>query len=280
MSPMPRCMVELDDITLWHMHTGCFKVEAPTQPLHHPHALWLIAPRGGGVSLLTEDVSCESRPLLLSPVRDHVIAVEGNPLSIELPSYRLGISPLSEHPYHLYASDQGHLIQAMLDELMLTGERLDPSSQRYVAQALSDLLLYREESPTPPDTALGRAEALMDQRYREHALRAEDIAEALGISRAGLYRLLSPYGGFKTCLHALRLDRVARLLRNPQHDSKPIKGLLFHNGFSSTEQFQRLFRQRFGVAARDFRKGARSPTPARWQLALLPNREAPWSISR
>lgn len=107
----------------------------------------------------------------------------------------------------------------------------------------------------------------MRQRLKEHTLRAEDIAEAMGVSRAALYRMLPLNGGFKTCLHALRLDCVALLLRTPQQDHKPIKELLFHNGFSSTEQFQRLFRQRFGVAARTFRKGALSPLLGEWRFA-------------
>lgn len=85
-------------------------------------------------------------------------------------------------------------------------------------------------------------------------------SRTLSISRAHLYRLIAKSGGFKACLNAKRLDTVAQALKNPGYDRTPIKGLLYKNGFSSTEQFQRLFRQRFGISAREFRRpGAVTP---------------------
>ncbi|MFC2992561.1 helix-turn-helix domain-containing protein [Halomonas tibetensis] len=85
-------------------------------------------------------------------------------------------------------------------------------------------------------------------------VRASDVATMADLSRSQLYSRLVPYGGFKTLLCEWRLERIARQLCAPENDATSIKTLLFSNGFSSTEQFQRLFRQRFGISATEFRQ--------------------------
>src|SRR5690554_688749 len=271
MSFAPRLLTQLDDTRLWQMPQARLRAQPPQRTLHDPHTQWLVVPRGGGVALLDEALTSNTTPVLLGPAGSSLVELSGAAIALEVPSYRLAVSPLTGGQNRLLDPEQGHLIRALVEELTLHFERISPESQRYIAQAISDLLCYPAKAPPEVDSSLlMQADRLMRQRLADHALRAEDIAEAMGISRAGLYRVLSPCGGFKTCLHALRLDRVAQLLRNPQQDRKAIKGLLFHNGFSSTEQFQRLFRQRFGVAARAFRKGALSPQLGDWRFNALP----------
>ncbi|MGE4535167.1 helix-turn-helix domain-containing protein [Halomonas sp.] len=268
----PRLLAHLDDIRLWQMPPARMKALPPPCTLHDPHTQWLLVPRDGRINVPEEGLESDTTPLLLGPTGSQVVALEGAAIALEVPSYRLGVSPLTGGQHRLLEHEQGHLVQALLEELTLRIERISPESQRYIAQAISDLLYCPAPAlgETGECSLLAEADTLMRRRLAEHTLRAEDIAQAMGMSRAGLYRVLTPCGGFKTCLHALRLDRVAQLLRNPQQDHKAIKGLLFHNGFSSTEQFQRLFRQRFGVAARAFRKGALSPLLGDWRFEALP----------
>lgn len=267
----PRLLARLDDICLWQMPQARMKARPPTCTLHSPHTQWLLVPRGGHINMPEEALASDITPLLLGAAGSQVVELEGAAIALEVPSYRLAVSPLTGGQHRRLEQEQGYLVQALLEELMLCIERIDAESQRYIAQAFSDLLYApaMDRKPQSKMNLLEEADSLMRQRLAEHTLRAEDIAEAMGMSRAGLYRVLTPCGGFKTCLHALRLDRVAQLLRNPQQDRKAIKGLLFHNGFSSTEQFQRLFRQRFGVAARAFRKGAASPLLGDWYFEKL-----------
>lgn len=275
MSLAPQLQMRLDDIRLWRMPQARMKTLPPAVTPYAPHTQWLLAPLDGRVAVPEDALASDTTPLLLGPTGSRLVVFEGSVIALEVPSYRLEVSPLTGGGHRLLEHEQGHLVRALLGELPLCIEHTNPESQRYIAQAFSDLL----QAPAADRMAenevslLEETDRLMRQRLTEHTLRAEDIAAAMDMSRAGLYRILRPYGGFKTCLHALRLDRVAQLLRTPQQDPKAIKGLLFHNGFSSTEQFQRLFHKRFGVAARAFRKGALSPLLGNWHFDALPRPE-------
>jgi AraC-like DNA-binding protein len=80
-----------------------------------------------------------------------------------------------------------------------------------------------------------------------------DIANAVHISRASLYRLLAAEGGIRAVLLQRRLDQALRLLLADNKDEHSLTGVAKSCGFAGTSQFSRAFRARFGLPPRQYR---------------------------
>ena len=80
------------------------------------------------------------------------------------------------------------------------------------------------------------------------------------VSRAHLYRMFAADGGVARAVRERRLDAAYRELIRPGGSPRLIYGIARHLGFSSSSQFLRAFRTRFGM----------TPSEARQQAAALP----------
>lgn len=108
----------------------------------------------------------------------------------------------------------------------------------------------------------GRAEALFAaaQRYiRLHlgkkGLNADEIARAIGCSRANLYRLFASHDlTVKGHIRDLRLQKLKTFLENPDR-SVPIAVLAQRCGLFDTPNVNRAFRQQFGFTPSELRSG-------------------------
>lgn len=117
------------------------------------------------------------------------------------------------------------------------------------------------ESPT--------REAICDyiaSNLRSQALTPEQICRYFGCSRSQLYRLFQPLGGVATYIRRARLDRCLQELSTG--DGGKIVDVALRWGFVSQSHFSRLFRQAYGMTARDAIECARArnrrhraPTP-------------------
>ena len=268
MQCLPPHVVRVDDIVIRHLSSGRYGLAAQPTEYHRPHLCLALLMING--QLLLEDEHRNKLELLdtsnvvISPWRRYALTLSGSLLSVKFPSYRLNACSLIPLWSHQLSDEQSYLLDTMLREMVTNNTSLESDAQRFVANALSTMVALPERDERrhdlmgneDPNISL-RAEIARTMRDRMHEphLRAEDVTGNLNISRAQLYRVMSPYGGFKTCLQALRLDGVARRLKSPTDDPLSIKAILFQNGFSTTEQFQRLFYKRFKVSARDFRRG-------------------------
>lgn len=271
MSQLSPRVVQVDDIVIRQLPAGHYALTAQPAEFHCPHLCLALLVCNG--QLFMEDAHQEKllingkNNVLIAPWKSYNLKFSESLLSIDFPSYRLNACSLMPLWRHHLSDEQCYLLDTMTREILSARSLPQPSAQRFVANALSTMVALPEpeershdiDGNYDSDVSLRATIArVMRERMHEPHLRAEDVTGNLCISRAQLYRILSPFGGFKTCLHAQRLDEVARRLKNPADDSLSIKALLFRNGFSSTEQFQRLFYKRFNISARDFRRGTHS----------------------
>ncbi|WP_448660264.1 helix-turn-helix domain-containing protein [Sphingomonas sp. CJ99] len=124
-----------------------------------------------------------------------------------------------------------------------------------------------------------RACSLVDERLEEPALDGEIVARALGLSRAGLYRLFGGIGGVQRFIRDRRLRR-AHILLSQATDGSRISQIAYLMGYDSEASFTRAFRQRYGYPPSDM-IGLGSDLVVRTNAALVgslspPNRQALW----
>lgn len=93
----------------------------------------------------------------------------------------------------------------------------------------------------------------IDANLGNAQLGPDDIAEAINLSRASLYRILATEGGIRAVLLKRRLDEALRLMLEDSNDDHSLKKIVRHCGFGGTSQFSRAFRARFGVPPRQYR---------------------------
>lgn len=117
-------------------------------------------------------------------------------------------------------------------------------------------VIPRGESDRASLLALHRT---MIVRYIERHLRDPDltptlIASKLGITPGYLHRLFSSDAEtISRYILRRRLEECSRALRDPARSRKSVTMIAFEHGFSSLPHFCRVFRERFGVTAGDFR---------------------------
>jgi AraC-like DNA-binding protein len=93
----------------------------------------------------------------------------------------------------------------------------------------------------------------IDAHLGNPELGPDEIADAVNLSRASLYRLLSAEGGIRAVLLKRRLDDALRLMLEDNKDERSLKEIVKRCGFGGTSQFSRAFRARFGVPPREYR---------------------------
>ena len=92
-----------------------------------------------------------------------------------------------------------------------------------------------------------RARDFIHRNLEEADLTPERIAQAIGVSRAALYRLFSNEGGVQAWIRRQRVFEAARRLTDPKHREVPIGEIAWSLGFRSETVFSRNFREEFGV---------------------------------
>jgi AraC-like DNA-binding protein len=93
----------------------------------------------------------------------------------------------------------------------------------------------------------------IDAHLGNPELGPDEIADAVHLSRASLYRLLSAEGGIRAVLLKRRLDEALRLMLEDNKDERSLKEIVRRCGFGGTSQFSRAFRARFGARPREYR---------------------------
>lgn len=93
----------------------------------------------------------------------------------------------------------------------------------------------------------------IDAHLADAQLGPGEIADALHLSRASLYRLLAAEGGIRAVLLQRRLDHALRLLLADNKDEYSLTDIAKRCGFGGPSQFSRAFRARFGLPPRQYR---------------------------
>ncbi|MEJ0045516.1 MAG: helix-turn-helix domain-containing protein [Rhodospirillales bacterium] len=96
------------------------------------------------------------------------------------------------------------------------------------------------------------AKRVVDARLHEPNLAPEDVAAAVGISRATLYRLFERDGGVAAFIRERRLRQAGRLLADPA-ERRRISQIAYACGFENETHFSRAFRREYGATASEVR---------------------------
>lgn len=105
-------------------------------------------------------------------------------------------------------------------------------------------------------THLLAAKAYVEEHLDEEGLRANDIAQAVGVSERHLRRLFAAQGvSLADYLLGRRLDRARLALQDPQQRSATVAETAYRFGFSSHAHFSRAFKQHFGLTPSELLRG-------------------------
>ncbi len=150
-----------------------------------------------------------------------------------------------------------------------------------LAQSVLDLMrsLYlRGAFPapgTPPRSRaalLARIKTFIEANLGDPELDPERIARASFVSVRYLHKLFE-HEGTTVCewIRERRLERCCRDLGNPLLRDEPILAIASRWGFTSSAHFSRLFRSRYGVSPRQFRRFAEAGGPGVGDCTLWDN---------
>jgi AraC-like DNA-binding protein len=139
---------------------------------------------------------------------------------------------------------------------------IKPESAAPLAETLVDLLATNLSESLYLSKAAARSQAVtllevksfIHRHLADPKLSACMIAQALNISKSYLYLL---FQGENTTVNRyiwdLRLEKCRADLANPLHSHRTITEIAFAWGFNNSTHFSRLFRDRYGQAARAYR---------------------------
>ena len=192
----------------------------------------------------------------------HSVATDYENLMVIVPRESVPAALLAMEPHGLrFARESGaaRLIGAALQEFYAQADHLTMSEAEAAIQGIVALTascararLAGEDS----DRLKSRRKAALDYvdaHLANAQLGPDEIAEAINLSRASLYRLLDAEGGIRAVLLKRRLDEALRLMLEDNNDEHSMKNIVKSCWFGGTSQFSRAFRARFGVSPRQYR---------------------------
>lgn len=138
--------------------------------------------------------------------------------------------------------------------------RLDRSAAPALGRSFLDLLALaaaQARASLPPagtaDIRLRRRAEAVIERQLNRPLSIEALCRALGVSRKGLFAAFREDGGVYAFVRAQRLERARDALADLERD-EPIGTIAQRLGFCDASHLTRLFRARYGMAPRDYRR--------------------------
>ena len=190
------------------------------------------------------------------------VATDFENLSITVARESVPAALLALEPHGLVfprGSGAARLIGAALQELFAQADDLTVSEAEAAIEgivALTAAHARRRLAGDELDQAKSRRKAALDYidaHLENTQLGPDEVADAVNLSRASLYRLLSAEGGIRAVLLKRRLDEALRLLLADNKDGRSLKEIVKRCGFGGSSQFTRAFSARFGVSPRQYR---------------------------
>ncbi|MEG3153168.1 helix-turn-helix transcriptional regulator, partial [Sphingomonas sp. ZT3P38] len=104
------------------------------------------------------------------------------------------------------------------------------------------------------DTMRERIKSFVTRHLRDPKLSLDRIADHLGCTKRYLHKVFR--GGGQTlsaCIWDTRLQRCAADLADPANEHQSITQIAFSWGFNNSAHFSKMFKERYGVSARQYR---------------------------
>ena len=178
----------------------------------------------------------------------------GQSISLALP--RDSLPRHTEHWHgRAFSSGIGWLLNDHLRSLSRNLPVLREHDVPYVVESTLQLLTaavmptpdtVRQASAPIRDALVNRVLRYIDMNLLEADLTPDRICRDIGLSRAKLYQLFEGSGGVMRQIQRKRLQRVYRLLANPNRARARIAEIAWRHGFSNEKYFYRLFKAEFG----------------------------------
>lgn len=160
--------------------------------------------------------------------------------------------------------DRPGLAELLASHLALTARRmrgLSPVGREAAIDAATDLAcallrqIADETAELPPDDVLAAALMVIDQRHADPVLSPQRVAAAVGCSRSELYRAFSGQAeSVAATIWTARLEQARRtLVLRPALDLN-IAQIAAGCGFLDPSNFNRMFRNRYGMTPREMRE--------------------------
>ncbi|GJD71647.1 helix-turn-helix domain-containing protein [Methylobacterium gnaphalii] len=229
----------LDHIVL-HLTSADFDVDMGDARFHVP---------AGAITLNTlsrpfrRHAAPENGSLILSLSRELVASTLPDPEVFHGTVLRGGFSDLvAEHmrmvvrSAHLLTASQADGLSRATAHILAAA--LEPT-RRHIAEARGGL----------ESAAVVRCKRFVELNLSSPSLNAEAICQAVGISRATLFRLFKPDGGVHSYIQARRLRAARRALAVA--DRASITNIAHFYGFTSIAGFSRAFKTKYGVSPKD-----------------------------
>ena len=191
----------------------------------------------------------------------HSVSTDYVNLILHLTRESLPAALLALEPHGLIfprGSGAARLIGAAMQEFYAQADHLTVSEAEAAIEGIVALATASARARLANDEAnhvkSRRRAALdyIDAHLGNARLGPDEIADAAGVSRASLYRLLAAEGGVRAVLLTRRLDEVLRLMLTNSEDERSLTAIATRCGFGGTSQLSRAFRARFGVPPRQY----------------------------
>ena len=244
--------------------------------LEQPDAIWLVLVLDGIAQLIHDGLSIDlaSGDIAYGPCRTEAtmrFPTDFRALHVRIPRLTLSprvIAPLSLKIGHLSArSGIEHIFAGMLRALSETLDEISSSQLRPVELALTEFLITSLGGEKTVFGLGGAAGARASHLHRicqsietmlsDPALNLNYVAEEYGVSTRYLQKLFTGADmSFSQYLRSRRLERCRADLTSPLHSQLSISEICFRWGFNGSAHFSRVFRNKYGISPREYRRGA------------------------
>ena len=229
----------------------------------------VVAYRGGPVRFETDAVRDAIHPgeIVFFDLRRAVIIDAPSPENISLIVSRRRLEALvptldaAAHGFVLRSGANRALLAAHLDSLHQVAGSVTAAQARAIGDAtiwlVGGCLLEasrRAACPHAGGASLAQVKETIEQALEQPDFGPRVLMDALGISRASLYRMFEPLGGVHAYICERRLRHAMHVIADPGGARVRVKELAYKLGYSHASAFTRAFRKRFGVSPSEVRK--------------------------
>jgi AraC-like DNA-binding protein len=242
--------------------------------LEQPNAIWLVLILEGRAQLIHDNNSfdLQSGDIAYGPCRTEAtmrFPIDFRVLHVRIPRLTLSprvIAPLSLKIGHLNArTGIDHIFAGMLRALAETLEDITSSQLRPVELALTEFLITSLGGEKTVFGLGGAAGARASHLHRicqsietmlsDPALNLNYVAQVHGVSTRYLQKLFTGADmSFSQYLRSRRLDRCRADLISPLHSQLSISEICFRWGFNGSAHFSRVFRNKYDISPREYRR--------------------------
>lgn len=242
--------------------------------MEQPEAIWLVMLLEGQAQLLHEDryIELKSGDIAYGPCRQEAtmrFPTDFRALHVRIPRLTLSprvIAPMSLNTGHLPTRlGIDHVFAGMLRALAESLEDIASRELRPVELALTEFLIASLGGEKNLFGLGGAAGARASHLHRicqsiesmlcDPELHLGSVAHEHGVSTRYLQKLFTGAGmSFSQYLRSRRLERCRADLISPLHAQLSISEICFRWGFNSSAHFSRVFRNKYGISPREYRR--------------------------